>query len=276
MRLHKGGCVFRNRLLEFMRNSVFWQHRISLDSLKQNFNMKFLITFVTALCFNSIHAQSDGNSILCDSVVMIDGLVEIVQIQEVKRNKVIYLLCCEACAVPREFKRKNIHTIIYNPKDRIPNEVVIEEPQIVEVKTDPSKYFEVEIDGYKRAIYQGKKVLIKIDTNKYRGVLSIIDDSTIMVDNNRFSLSEIDMIAKPRTGKTIGLIIASLPIHLTGLIMIGFAFDGPYLYATGPALIGGSITAVIIESRTGKRYPRFKKKKDGTTKQKWSYAIKSL
>ncbi|MDC1245271.1 hypothetical protein N8Z79_07440 [Crocinitomicaceae bacterium] len=238
--------------------------------------MKFFITVVAVFIFQRIHAQSDTNHVLCDKVVMNDGSVEIVQIQEVKRNKVIYVLCCEDCAVPREFKRKNIDTLIYNPKHRIATEVSIEKPKLVELKTDPYKYFEVGIDGYKRAIYQGKKVTIKIDTMKYRGVFGIINDSTISVDNNQFALSEIDMISKPKTGKTIGLIIASLPIHLTGLIMIGFAYDGPYLYATGPALIGGSTTAVIIESRTGKRYPRFKIKKDGSVIQKWNYAIESL
>lgn len=259
-----------------MRYTLLWQYRNSLVSWKQNSIMKFLITLVTTLCLQSIHAQSDTNNVLCDSVVMTNGSVEIVQIHEIKRNKVVYIKCCEACAVPREFKRKNIDTLIYNSKKEIPNEVAVEESQIVTVKTDPTKYFEVEIEDYKLAIYQGKNVLVKIDTNKYRGVFGIVNDSTISVDNYQFSLSEIDMIAKPRTGKTIGLILASLPIHLTGLIMIGFAVDGVYLYATGPALIGGSITAVIIESRTGKRYPRFKKKKDGTIKQKWSYAIKSL
>ena len=146
--------------------------------------MKFFITVVAVFIFQRIHAQSDTNHVLCDKVVMNDGSVEIVQIQEVKRNKVIYVLCCEECAVPREFKRKNIDTLIYNPKHRIATEVSIEKPKLVELKTDPYKYFEVGIDGYKRAIYQGKKVTIKIDTMKYRGVFGIINDSTISVDNN--------------------------------------------------------------------------------------------
>ena len=237
--------------------------------------MKFLITLVTALCFQIIYAQPDTNSVLCDSVVMIDGSVQIVQIKEVKKTKVIYIICCEACAVPREFKRKNIDTLIYNHENIATTETPVEEPQVVEVKTDPSKYFEVEIDGYKRAIYQGKKVTVKIDSIKYKGVFGIINDSTISVDNHQFSLSEIDMISKPRTGKTIGLIFASLPIQFTGLVMIGFAaMTDDYLYFTGGTIMTGGVTAVILESKTGKRYPRAKNKKDGTLIQKWSYSIK--
>ena len=238
--------------------------------------MKYLITVVTALFLQGIQAQSDANNVLCDSVVMTDGSVEMVQIQEVKRNKIVYIKCCEICTVPREFKRKNIDTLIYNLKKKTPNKVTVDETQIVKIETDPTKNFQVRQKSQSHTIHQGKKALVKIDTNIYKGVLTIIDDSTILIDNNRLSLSEIDMIAKPKTGKTIGLIIASFPIHLTGLIMIGFAPDGEYLYASGAALIGGSITAVILESKIGKRYPRIKKKKDGTIKQKWSYEIKSL
>ena len=45
---------------------------------------------------------------------MVDGSVNVVQIQEVKNRKLIYTLCCEDCAVPREFKLKNVDTLIYN------------------------------------------------------------------------------------------------------------------------------------------------------------------
>lgn len=223
--------------------------------------MKLIITLITVFLFQSIHAQSDTNNVLFDSVLLTNGSIGNFQILEVKKKKVVYSTCSEGCAVHRrKLKRNRIDTIIFNSK---------------KIK-DPTKYLEVQKKNRMQAIYQGKKVLIKIDTCKYRGVLGIINDSTISVDNKQFSLSEIDMIAKPKTGKTIGLAIASLPIQLTGIIMIDVAdFAGEYLYATGPALIGGSITAVIMESRTGKRYPKYKKKKDGTIKQKWSYAIKS-
>ncbi|MDG0972895.1 MAG: hypothetical protein P8O07_01940 [Crocinitomicaceae bacterium] len=202
--------------------------------------MKFLITLVIGLCIHNIHVQSDGDSLLCDSVVMLDGTVEIVQIREVKRNKVIYVLCCETCGVPREFQRKNIDTLIYNhnksatPETQAEEPQIVNEPQVIEVKTDTSKYFEVEKNGRRRAIYQGKKVSVKIDSSKYRGVFGIINDSTISVDNHQFLLSEIDMISKPRTGKTIGLAFAQLPITFTGFVIAHWAKQ---LQTTSPRLL---------------------------------------
>jgi hypothetical protein len=47
-----------------------------------------------------------------------DGSVKVVQIQKVKSNKVVYFLCCNKCVAPREFKRHNIDTIIYNTEKK--------------------------------------------------------------------------------------------------------------------------------------------------------------
>lgn len=152
----------------------------------------------------------------------------------------------------------------------------IDEGRQVFVKVDPSKYFEVEIDGYKRAIYQGKKVTVKIDSRKYKGVFGIINDSTISVDNHQFSLSEIDMISTPRTGKTIGLIFASLPIHFTGLVLTAFGISEGIIGIAigGIATIGVGVTGVILEAKRGKRYHAYSLGfNKGTINRKWNYSI---
>lgn len=81
--------------------------------------MKVLITLIFVAFIQSNYAQSDTiSNILCDSVVFNDGSVKIVQIQKVKSNKVIYLLCCDICTLSREFNRSNIDTIIYNTRKK--------------------------------------------------------------------------------------------------------------------------------------------------------------
>jgi len=59
-----------------------------------------------------ISAQTIVNkSPKCDTILFLDGTTKTVQVQEVKKSKVIYILCCEECAVPREFKLKEIDSI---------------------------------------------------------------------------------------------------------------------------------------------------------------------
>ena len=61
-----------------------------------------------------VSAQSEGKvSLQCDSIIFSDGTAKLVQVKEVNRRKVIYTLCCYDCAVPREFKKNEIDTIIY-------------------------------------------------------------------------------------------------------------------------------------------------------------------
>ena len=159
--------------------------------------------------------------------------------------------------------------------------------QITIVKNGPEKYFEVGMHDYRASILQGKNVLVKVGNIKYRGVLGIIDDSTIAVNDQHISLNDIDMIATPRTGKTIGLVFAQLPIMFTGFVLAawgatswGYGFsitdEDTWIGFGGIATMAIGITAATIESKNGKRYRKFRVMKDEIVKQKWSYAIKSL
>jgi hypothetical protein len=84
------------------------------------------------------------------------------------------------------------------------------------------------------------------------------------------------MITNPKFGKTIGLTFASLPLIFTGVVMIGaVSLTGePLLYPAGVTIIGGTVTALVMESRRGKRYHAYARgRKDGTLTRKWLYSI---
>ena len=160
--------------------------------------MKFLTSFIIALGFQTIYAQSDSSgTILCDSVVMVDGSVNVVQIQEVKNRKLIYTLCCEDCSVPREFKLKNVDTLIYNffrkskeVKNDFDNEQVIEEN-----KLDSSIIF-LRHAKREKTIYLGLGDKIKISGPRVEGKGKIVSISKniISIKPRKKKLDVIDSI----------------------------------------------------------------------------------
>jgi hypothetical protein len=77
--------------------------------------MKLLLSilffgFLVSICSQKEHPID----LHCDSVFFNDGSVQIMQVKEIKKNKLIYVLCCENCAVPRKLKLSDVDTIIYN------------------------------------------------------------------------------------------------------------------------------------------------------------------
>jgi len=84
--------------------------------------MKFLTTLLTSMFAFCINAQTDSNTGLnCDSVKLLSGDVNLLQVQEIKRTKIVYFLCCEDCAVPRTMKLNLVDTIIYSPESKFKN-----------------------------------------------------------------------------------------------------------------------------------------------------------
>ncbi len=139
-----------------------------------------------------------------------------------------------------------------------------------------TKMFVVERNGKRLYIDEGRQVFVKVDYNKYKGVLKILNDSTIIVGETTIPISEIDMITNRKTGKTIGLIFASLPIHFTGLVLTAFGIpEGEIGIAIGGiATIGVGVTGVILEAKRGKRYHAYSLGfNKGTINRKWNYSI---
>ena len=240
--------------------------------------MNKIITLFILLQSASILAQPDINDdVFCDSIIMLDGSIKMAQIQEIKRNKIIYFLCCNECKVPRQINKKEIDTIISYRKETVPAEIESKEPKTL-VNIDSTKYLELEKKGEVLKIIQGKKVFVKVGSHKYSGDLRIIDDFTLMVNESFINLSDVDMIAKPNTGKTIGLIFASLPIEFIGFVLIAGGISwGAEIIPAGVLTMGVGITGVIMEAKRGKRYHAYYRgQTDGTVNRKWTYTIKSL
>jgi len=97
-----------------------------------------------------------------------------------QKSKVIYILCCEECAVPREFKLKEIDSILYaNPPASEP----IESNTLITAKEDKTDTLKINLNknsmnislgpggilafflpahiSYER-LYQGKFLVVKI------------------------------------------------------------------------------------------------------------------
>lgn len=116
--------------------------------------MKLLLSILFYGSFVSIYSQKDHLFDLhCDSVFFKDGSVQMVQVKELKKNKLLYVLCCENCAVPRKLKLSNVDTIIYG-------QITADKPvhEIEEVKNAPETHKKRE----KKKMVQRKKNIVQL------------------------------------------------------------------------------------------------------------------
>ena len=141
---------------------------------------------------------------------------------------------------------------------------------------DDFKYLILEKEGEQVKIEQGDKVFVKVDYYKYKGVLKILNDSTIQVAGTPIYVSDIDMISSPKTGKSVGLVFAQLPVLFTGFVLAAYGIpEGEIGIALGGiATMGIGITAAALEGGRGKRYHAYSRgSNDGSVNRKWSYSI---
>ena len=128
-------------------------------------------------------------------------------------------------------------------------------------------------------IQEGEKVFIRVDKQKYKGPLQILNDSTVQINDSQIKLTDIDVVAKVKTAKTIGLAFAALPIEFTGLVLIGGGFawgNGLFdpISLGGIATMGVGIVGATPESMRGKGYHAFSVGTDvGPDTRKWHDTI---
>jgi len=70
-------------------------------------------------------------------------------------------------------------------------------------------------------IEQGKRVFVKIGERKIKGLYTYATDSTIYIEDIEVKLSQLDMISKSKTGKTVGMFFAQLPVSIVGVCYNG-------------------------------------------------------
>ncbi len=138
----------------------------------------------------------------------------------------------------------------------------------IEYNLDSTKYIEVSRGDKIVKIMQGENIYVRTDSIRCRGVLGIIDDSTLLIDDHVVALSEIHVLAKPSTKKTVGLILAALPLEFYGVIFIMFGSLEPSLLLPGLAITAVTTSVVVSEALKGKRY---RGKQD-----KWKFYIKTI
>ena len=147
--------------------------------------------------------------------------------------------------------------------------------ETIQYNSDSTKAFVLEKKGKQIFIQEGRQVFVKADYFKYKGALKVLNDSTIQVGKDSVRVADIDMITNRKTGKTIGLIFASLPVHFGGFLVFAFGYDIPVIAGIGGAMIaGGGVTAVVLEAKRGKRYHAYSLGfNKGTINRKWNYSI---
>lgn len=126
------------------------------------------------------------------------------------------------------------------------------------------------------AIKPGKKILIRVGDIRYKGKLNILNDSMISIDKNTFLLSEIDMIAKSKAGKTIGLSLAGGLLGTMGFAIMEIV-DGDYTWMAGGIGVLLTVEATIMECIRGKRFRAYEHSKMNQVKKvrKWAYSIQT-
>lgn len=183
--------------------------------------MKILFTVLALLAIQIVDAQSTSNSeALCDSVLLSNGTVKLLNIQETKKNKITYFLCCDDCAVPRELMMSDIDTIIYR-KDEISKETTTENmsrmgntPQLVFTSIRNK-------DKSKKMKNESKTIIWTSDSIRYKGYFHILNEDSIRINSTTLALVNIISISKPNraakiTGNALGALFTVVGIGLIG------------------------------------------------------------
>ncbi|MFT5823505.1 MAG: hypothetical protein ACI8ZM_004767 [Crocinitomix sp.] len=128
-------------------------------------------------------------------------------------------------------------------------------------------------------IDQGAKIKVRIGKEKFKGTFKIMNDSVIIIGENELLLSDIDLIEKKNKGRTFALIMAHVPVTVTGIVLmyVGIRNNEPSLSIPGTIMITGGITSAMVLSIRGKRYKRNKCGKQNKINdiRKWQYSIGS-
>ena len=167
-------------------------------------------------------ATSDLN---CDTIFLKSGKRILAQIVEVKRKKVIYVLCCEGCAVPREVKFDKIDTIFYAP----------------EPKTEAEHE---DLPGTEDILVQNSPRVneFKIDSPEFKAERAQKAEDDARKAKNLMLGSIFSIFATP-----LGLILAPLALLGIGASILLFWYGREFIYAAETSLY-------IIKK--GKRYLR--------------------
>ena len=252
--------------------------------------MKILL--VLLLFSQNVIAQTIKNKeMFCDSIIMTDGSIKMLQIKEIKRKKIIYVLCCNQCTVPKEMNRSIIDTIHFANTKPIEQESLFEKDSLtqsdtlvgivkknisIEVKNEKGELVNVN-DGefvkitVKTSIYNSNKTKYK----NYRGQMRLTKEGLISIGYQRFGVNEIEQIitykkssrewAKKAGWITLG---SAAFISTTSTIVFASLSNTDILYLVLTGIIVAPLSAVFFKVW---KLDREKNKYDN--RQGWQFTI---
>ena len=214
--------------------------------------MKTLIFTISILIFPfSYYSQTNIDStkavLECDTLVLDSGEKMTCLVQEIKKRKIIYFICCDVCAVPREIKRTLVDSIIlsnatkkqlYSPlgsQSESSHEQVSEIDQII---SDSIPNLEIDtVLMLKKKFGNEKEFIIRKGTklkvinaygSKSKGKVQFVSLYQISVGENIIDLKDISAISMHYKGsKIIGGILGGTATLATFYLSWFSGFDEP-------------------------------------------------
>lgn len=153
----------------------------------------------------------------CDTIILKNGDLLTCKIQEIKKKKVIYNLCCPECAVPREIALNDIDTIIQLKKQEFEieeeqKEMTIPVHQVIKNADTSGVNSETNISNsnehvimLKKSQGKTKNIILQKGTrlemifqngNVVKGRLAFSSDHEVLIDNYIVDLNELNAIIK--------------------------------------------------------------------------------
>lgn len=178
-----------------------------------------------------VYAQTEvKGGMQCDSVIFIDGTIKLVQVNEVNRRKVIYTLCCYDCAVPREFKKNEIDTIIYFQEDWIDQQTQYLDNVNAQTTDSTNSFSGINLTSGKKSflIPIEEKITVKTNTINITGLLESVDKDHLYVNGYTILKNEIEVIKyiPTKKRKIRNAFLLSAAASLAGVVGFGYWYWG--------------------------------------------------
>lgn len=214
--------------------------------------MKTLASIIAFIIFPlSYLAQTNDDStktvLECDTLVLASGDTMSCLVQELKKRKIIYFICCDVCAVPREIERALVDSIILSnaTKKRLHLPLGSQSESSSEKNTETEQIIydsipHLEIDTVlmmKKKFGNQKEFIIRKGTKltvfdskgfKYKGNVQFVSLYQMRVGENTINLKDISSISMHYKGsKIVGGILGGTTTLLTFYLSWLSGFDEP-------------------------------------------------
>jgi hypothetical protein len=214
--------------------------------------MKTILSIIAIIIFPLRYdAQTNDEStqtvLECDTLVLSSGDTMTCLVQELKKRKIIYFICCDVCAVPREIKRALVDSIILSnaskkrlhlplasqsksssDKNKVTEQIVHD--SIPHLAIDTVLMLKKKFGNQKEFIIRKGTKLTVFDSKgfKYKGKVQIVSLYQMNVGENTINLNDVSSISMHYKGtKIVGGILGGATTLLTFYLSWFSGFDEP-------------------------------------------------